>query len=64
MLAAEAKNNQRLGGCAETFLKNEKPHVSKPIATEKTVAKQFDVSQGLLQRNWLVRAKALPVQSG
>lgn len=46
LLAAEAKKHQRLGGDSSTFLKNEKPRVSKPIAVEKTVAKQFDVSQG------------------
>jgi hypothetical protein len=46
LLAIEAKKNQKLGGDPTTFLKNEKPRVEKPIAVEKTVAKQFDISQG------------------
>jgi hypothetical protein len=61
LLAAEAKKNQRLGGDSSTFVKNDKPRVSQSIDARKGVAKQFDVSQGLLQRNWLVRAKALAV---
>ena len=50
LLAAEAKRNQTAAGAANleryknpSSLKNEK---TKPVAVEKTVAQQFDVSQG------------------
>jgi hypothetical protein len=62
LLAAEAKKRQQEhGGTAPGKAKNTSLTNETSVSgrVKDIVAKQFDVNQGLLQRNWLVRAKAL-----